>query len=901
MVTTDNEIKLNGYKYKLVSPVRKLSLSQFPAKISIGNNTYDNQKVLSSWNISGERGIGIEEMDEVKDVGKIWFTDCITGYKNHLLPPRLATKITAPTDAITTENRPATAVDAIQWDNESLAIDGDWDTYSEGNANYGYVQNLSWSAAFNVTLDRSRTINKISVKPYCNGAGDQIRVYYLSPSGYVLVYEGIHASGTKKTYTFTAGIASGIRIQIYNSNTSTTMKPIVYEISYDTPEIIGGTPNLKANFNGDLYVSFGKVLAKLDTGRTSFEIIAELPETITALIPSLDSKLYIFCGDATNYFYMTTAEVIAQTDVADAYYGWQFDNKLLKCNSTGTVTYCANPDTASPTWSAAGTITDIANQIERFFVARDSFGSTVSYCATNSILKVLDLDTPEWLDTEVRLPSHPNGGKGAAYFNGRIYLSYGLGVKEYNPETGFTRDIGLTERDGLPIEYNGEIVKLLGDSGEKSLFALVDASQTTGDSKSGVYSWFNDEWHCWWLDTVNNQAMHDAIVSPAQSAYALYWGCGADVYYIDIPRGINNPDKITQNYATSGVFITPWFDAANGVAKKLAKSLQLFCTQAKDTMSITAKYRIDHEDTDLDTDWTTLDTISAYFDDFEWGSDTDDIDTSGGTVTWSKTVAGSGTAKITTDQAHTGTRSLEIYGKYTTDTSTAYFTCEAKNGVEISFWVKPQSGGVLYFYFSSATKQIYASSTLSTDWTHIEIKNIDWDAGTFDKYINDVKYSGTMTTGTYTDNQISFVNGSLVVKTVYIDDLEVTEETFRDIKFASGAGLPFRAIQFRLDFTSPGTTVRQDIKSLVLYFKKEIGESNLWAWDINIKIDDDNQYTAKQKYEFLESAKESDTDILFSYHPNENDERYVQISSFSGTSQTGRRYDGVYSLRLIES
>jgi hypothetical protein len=275
------------------------------------------------------------------------------------------------------------------------------------------------------------------------------------------------------------------------------------------------------------------------------------------------------------------------------------------------------------------------------------------------------------------------------------------------------------------------------------MFALVDSSITSGNSYSGLYAWSEDTgWQCWWYDDTVNQAMSESIVSSAESAYAIYWGVGSNVYYIDIPRGVKNPDKISQNYATSGVFITPWFDAANGVALKLAKSLQMFCSGITTTETVALKYRINHTYTDLGTGWTTMDTLNT--------------------------------------------------------------------------------------------------------------------AG---------------------------------------------ESGYNEELFGSGAGIAFRAIQFRLDFGTSGATAHPDAKSLVLYFKKETGSSNIWAWDINIKIEEDSQYTAKQKYEFLEYAKESDTDILFSYHPNDNlsEQFYVQISSFEGTSETGRDYRGRYSLRLIES
>jgi hypothetical protein len=105
--------------------------------------------------------------------------------------------------------------------------------------------------------------------------------------------------------------------------------------------------------------------------------------------------------------------------------------------------------------------------------------------------------------------------------------------------------------------------------------------------------------------------MHDCIVSSAASSYAVYWDCGGAIYYIDIPRGIQNPDKITQSYATAGVLLSPWFDAGDQGAAKLAKELNDFAKGVTATETVALKYRIDHTNTDLDTGWTTLETLNT--------------------------------------------------------------------------------------------------------------------------------------------------------------------------------------------------------------------------------------------------------------------------------------------------
>ncbi len=295
----------------------------------------------------------------------------------------------------------------------------------------------------------------------------------------------------------------------------------------------------------------------------------------------------------------------------------------------------------------------------------------------------------------------------------------------------------------MPVEYNGEITKLLGDTGTKGMFALIDASQVSGTAKSGLYVYDGIGWQCWWADTSNDGAMYDVIVSSASSAYAVYWDCGGSVYYIDIPRGIENPDKISQSYATAGILLSPWFDAGNAVASKLAKLLAVFAKGVSTTETVTVKYRTNHTNTDLGTGWS--------------------------------------------------------------------------------------------------------SALLSLDTTA--------------------------------------ENGSI------------------EASFISGAGLSIKAIQFRLDFVTPGATAKADIQSLVFYYKKRTGSETLWSWTVPIIINDEFGTGAKEKWENLKACKDSDTDITFSYHPNDNalEQYYVSVDSFVGTSETGRAYEGNFTLRLIES
>ena len=823
-VTVRDEVEVNGYKYRIKGGVTGGWLDPFPEQFTLGDADYANRRDLSSWIINDLRGgIGVEEMDEKKDWNKCWWTDCIIKFRNHILPPRLATAITAPV---------ATTVPTIV--NGGMELETGWD-YSAAYVTRSNTQAQGDTYSLKIVTDVGDTTRRTGqyLIGWTPGVTYTFSCYiYVEGNGTARLEV---ADGTQTQVSGTTTAASWVEksIAITVASNATYLR-LILRVDYATQTennyfdtasitmdsatgaITYGTPVLATNFNGELYWTLGAVLAKLNSGRTALETLWQFGTTPTALIASLNSRLYIYHGDSTNYDYLTTtfgsdgitetatdlkdltadastdadtivdaalsgksilkgdyvynttrsagAYVTSYTDgtttieleseiasqaSGDTYsvrrganWGFQHDAKLFRVNTLGTVTYSTDPDATSPTWTSAGAITDIAAQIEGFVVGRDAAGNYVPYAATNSIIKAYDSATPQWIDTEARLPNHPIGGQGHAYWNGKLYFSYGLAVKEYYPETGAFLDIGLTERDGLPVEFNGEIVKLLGDTGVKGMFASMDASVTSGNSKSGLYLYDGYSWQCWWKDTSNNGAMHDIIVSSASSGDAIYWDVGGTIYYIDIHRGIENPDKISQNYATSGIFLSSWFDAGNPVAAKLAKVLEDYAKGITTTETVALKYRLDHTNTDLDTGWTTLDTLN------------------------------------------------------TTD--------ESGHNEEL---------------------------------------------------------------------------------------------------FASGAGISFKAIQFRLDFVTPGATAKPDIQSLVLYHKKRTGSEKLRVWNVTVICDNYGLTTAKEKVANLKAAVISTVDVLFSYHPNDDstESYYVTVNCGEFSEQTGRDYEANYKLTLIES
>ena len=105
--------------------------------------------------------------------------------------------------------------------------------------------------------------------------------------------------------------------------------------------------------------------------------------------------------------------------------------------------------------------------------------------------------------------------------------------------------------------------------------------------------------------------MHDVIVSSTGSSYAAYWDCGTTVYYIGLPRGIGNPKYYSPSYATSGTFISSWFDAGTPVFEKLVKRLRTYAKGVTTNETVAIKYRTNKTYTDIATGWTTLETLNT--------------------------------------------------------------------------------------------------------------------------------------------------------------------------------------------------------------------------------------------------------------------------------------------------
>jgi len=154
---------------------------------------------------------------------------------------------------------------------------------------------------------------------------------------------------------------------------------------------------------------------------------------------------------------------------------------------------------------------------------------------------------------------------------------------------------------------------------------------------------------------------------------------------------------------------------------------------------------------------TYVDNGLAVYDDFEWGSDGDPLDDSGGNVEWTISTTGGSTVEI--DDAYdygAGAQSALLYRD--SANPHAYFAYAALGSSEtLSFRVRKDSAAGLGLYHGNGAKAITCGitsdeeiyyldgvtttkpgETVTADsWNLIEITDVNWASGTYDIYLND--------------------------------------------------------------------------------------------------------------------------------------------------------------------
>ncbi len=303
-VTNPYEIILNSVAYKIEGQIRPQLKSRFPARISTGDDSFDNEQYLSNWIISDQRGgIGVEEMDESVHSDRCFWTNCLIDYNNHIRLPRLATALTLPTMPTITDGGMEVWDDANtlhSWtksvnptlDQESGAANVYAGTYSaklSGAAGYIY-QDISSVA---VVLGK-----RYSFTAYCKtstASHARVSLWYDGTGGTVTYSQAHSGGGSFEKLAVSAVIPADATYVRVCCNIGGA--PIAY---FDTAAVptLTSTNRGFCNFNSNTYMWTGDTILKVNTSTgAAMTFVGSLGRDITDMVASVNSRMYIAVAD----------------------------------------------------------------------------------------------------------------------------------------------------------------------------------------------------------------------------------------------------------------------------------------------------------------------------------------------------------------------------------------------------------------------------------------------------------------------------------------------------------------------------------------------------------------------------------------------------------------------------
>jgi hypothetical protein len=193
--------------------------------------------------------------------------------------------------------------------------------------------------------------------------------------------------------------------------------------------------------------------------------------------------------------------------------------------------------------------------------------------------------------------------------------------------TSIVSVMGLSSDHGLPADYRGRIRQLLPTL--NGLIAALDATTAASVTtmflseaptnsavispdagRSAIAEWDGQGWQVLWTSAANTLPVTAVHVSNAYNDYRLWWAQDQRVSWMTLPRDITNPNQISnRNYAASATHETPWFDADEEHASKLALVVCSHAVNASAAETIAIRMRLNDDDTVANQ--TTVGTITA--------------------------------------------------------------------------------------------------------------------------------------------------------------------------------------------------------------------------------------------------------------------------------------------------
>jgi len=561
--------------------------------------------------------------------------------------------------------------------------------------------------------------------------------------------------------------------------------------------------------------------------------------------------------------------------------GAHWGGYLWKQNAAGLIYYCADPARDDPTFTSNASLATLglaSGSCQELRVVEREDGAMTIGAFTNDGVFLLDttLANARFLATAITFPSNTTAGKGVAKspFNQSTYVSSGISVKRFYLGA-LEGDVGLDKDDGLPAEYDGEIVAMT--PGTCEIFALVDASLVTGTAYSSVMRYDRLGWQVAWDAASLNAWVYDftgssgtgwsnlasaydnntatyatspSVAAGAWSAYAIYT-IGATVshklrYYITNPGPINSTDEMEIGVSTDGTNYTTIF---SGVIATSAWHTLYFALSS----IINARVRFKN--------------------------------TGNSALTYGLAEIQLSEAEIDKTMHACLVSSAYAYRLWFDHNSKIYYQTLQKSLLspkKVSGYTYAASGMHVMPWFAAGAaafaKLQKALNAFAKDLTADETIRIMYR-------INK----------TYTD----LFTGWTDIDTLVAADTGINVESL----FASGAGLSYKYIQFAFELSRGSTnTLAPVLTSLTSSFLMRREKVRAWDMTLNLVVQTKSG-TPKQLWEFLKLALDAETLLEFTYKDvtDTTETHYVDFLAFGpGWRQSGDFHEGQYPISLVE-
>jgi hypothetical protein len=381
-------------------------------------------------------------------------------------------------------------------------------------------------------------------------------------------------------------------------------------------------------FQNIMYCAFGVAVYTWNEGTSAWISASHSLVSVPTGAMVHKDKLYFFCTtdferfDGTNW---TDGDTLGS--VQKCILGVEWDNKLMLLDESGQLDYSTDEGVTFIT-NALSTLPN--GFFTSLFKFDDAAGEVIVYMGTKEGLFALDFDNDNWVETNLRMPTHDFNAKGADSWRDAAFIPSGMAMARYSTNPAGVVQMGLDRDGGLPSDYTGSIVQVL--PGHNALYALLDATTTLNkdlqpageygdiqiydnEGRSAVFRWEPPPHGGWSLLSVGGAAdtpLTTGTIATADDIYRIWFGIDSTVSFVPLQVTQQNPKETAgYEFALTSEHITPWFDADNAVVDKLAVELAGFYD---DLAADDQEYVMLYYATDYDDDTWTLLTNSTFTD-----------------------------------------------------------------------------------------------------------------------------------------------------------------------------------------------------------------------------------------------------------------------------------------------